>query len=190
MLRSNNLKRISNLERPTLPQVDHSWRRNHSSLIPAWHTTKRGLTAFMFTMMVAPAPRVTGFVGRWPCVLASILITRDPQLSPEASSPAVGFDLPLPADENWPSKNVPSPHELQAHLGMGQSHQAAPPESDVRQPSPQRPKFGSDWNLSRQRQRRKLTAMSNSGTLPFPLDSEGRPKGLLKYGSRVRMKAR
>ena len=151
---------------------------------------KQDLTALTFIMRVAPAPSVTGFVGQCTCVLASMLTTRDPQLSPEASSPAGGFDLALPADENWPSRNLASPLELEAHLRTGQPHQAALAESDLRQPSPQRPKFGSDWNLSRQRQRRKLTAMSNSGTLPFPLDSEGRPKGLLKYGSRVRMKAR
>ena len=151
---------------------------------------KQGLTVLTFIMRVAPAPSATWFVGQCTCVLASMLTTRDPQLSPEASSPADGFALPLPADENWPSKSLTSPLELQAQLRTGQSHQAALPESDLRQPSPQRPKFGSDWNLSRQRQRRKLTAMSNSGMLPFPLDSEGRPKGLLKYGSRVRMKAR
>ena len=77
-----------------------------------------------------------GFVGQCTWVLASMLTTRDPQLSPEASSPADGFDLPLPADENWPSKNLTPPLELQAQLRTGQSHQAALPESDLRQPPP------------------------------------------------------
>ncbi|KAH9995497.1 hypothetical protein BJV77DRAFT_222342 [Russula vinacea] len=110
--------------------------------------------------------------------------------SPERSTPA--DDNLSSADElsdhHCTSKFATSPPELQNQHQerTAPTHQSALPDSDVVQPSPQRPKFGSDWNIPRQRQRRKLTGKS---ALPFPLDAQGRQKGLLKLGSRVRMKA-
>ncbi|KAH9995439.1 hypothetical protein BJV74DRAFT_830097 [Russula compacta] len=95
-----------------------------------------------------------------------------------------GFDYPLSVGD-LPTSSPDS--RVQLREQTGQSHQ---PESDSLSPSPQRPKFGSDWNLSQRRPRRKLTAKSNSATLPFPLDSQGRQNGLLEYGPRVRTKTR
>ncbi|KAF8475173.1 hypothetical protein DFH94DRAFT_114831 [Russula ochroleuca] len=112
------------------------------------------------------------------------------KLSPELSIPADGSDnLSSPGDlsDHWP-KIVTSPPELQIQPRerTGPTHQSAQPDSGLVQPSPQRPKFGSDWNFSQQRPCRKSTGNSD---LPYPLDAQGRPQGLLKLGSRVRMKA-
>ncbi|KAH9976019.1 hypothetical protein BGW80DRAFT_76180 [Lactifluus volemus] len=104
--------------------------------------------------------------------------------SHEASTHAVGLDDTFSGDDlpdNCPSKQPMSPPTQWKR----RSHTADPPEID--HPSPERPKFGSDWNLKGPR---RALARSNSEVLPFPLDAQGRPKGLLKYGSRVRVKGR
>src|SRR6266404_2744119 len=56
-------------------------------------------------------------------------------------------------------------------------------------PSPslrRRPQFSSDWNLPRLRPRKPTDLES----VPFQLDSHGRPRGLLQCGPRVRMKTK
>jgi len=109
--------------------------------------------------------------------------------SPAESLHTDGFDRLSSEDSASPAGSQAHPEEP---IGQSDHQPATLPESDLFPPSPQRPRFGSDWNLSNQRRhRRKMTAKSsNSATLPFPLDSRGRPKGLLKYGSRLRMKVR
>ncbi|KAI0285770.1 hypothetical protein BGY98DRAFT_1092621 [Russula aff. rugulosa BPL654] len=119
------------------------------------------------------------------------------KLLPEVSASADGLnDVPSPGEssDHWPSTSATPPTEFRTQprerVGLTHHQSTARPESDLVSPSPQRPKFGSDWNVSRRFQRRKLTGKSNSATLPFPLDAQGRPKGLLKYGSRVRVKVK
>ncbi|KAI0305833.1 hypothetical protein B0F90DRAFT_929792 [Multifurca ochricompacta] len=107
------------------------------------------------------------------------------QLSPDANTgdPFFAEDLPDPL-----LIHPTSPPGPQARL-QGQADDIVLPEPEKGlSPSPRRPKFGSDWNLPHQPPRK--LAKSNSGTLPFPLDRQGRPKGLLKSGTRVRLKAR
>jgi hypothetical protein len=112
------------------------------------------------------------------------------KLLPEVGSSADGDEL----SDHWPSASAATPRtdfRVQPQERTGLTHQStARPESDLVPPSPQRPKFGSDWNVSRRVQRRKSTGKSNSATLPFPLDAQGRPKGLLTCGPRVRMKVK
>lgn len=119
------------------------------------------------------------------------------QLLPEVSASADGLNnVPSPGElsDDWPSTSAtpPTGFRAQPQEGTGLTHHqsTARPESGLVSPSPQRPKFGLDWNVSRRFQRRKLSGKSNSATLPFPLDAQGRPKGLLKYGSRVRVKVK
>jgi hypothetical protein len=120
----------------------------------------------------------------------------DSQLLPDVSASADDLsNVPSPGElsDHWPSISATFPTEFRAQPQerTGLTHQPTTrPESDLAPPSPQRPKFGSDWSVSRRLQRRKLTGNSNSATLPLPLDAEGRPKGLLRYGPRVRMKVK
>jgi hypothetical protein len=122
----------------------------------------------------------------------------DSQLLPEESASADDLnDAPSPGElsDHWPSTSAMPLTEfrVQRQERTGLTHHSrstARAESDPVSPSPQRPKFGSDWNVSRRLQRRKSTGKSNSAALPFPLDAQGRPKGLLKYGSRVRVKVK
>lgn len=119
----------------------------------------------------------------------------DPQLLPEASTTADGLNnvsSPGEVSDRWPATSATPPTEFRVQAQEQTGLSIAPPERDLVPPSPQRPKFGSDWSVSRRLQlkRRKLAGKTNSATLPFPLDAQGRPKGLLKYGSRVRMKVK
>ncbi|KAI0255955.1 hypothetical protein BJV78DRAFT_585302 [Lactifluus subvellereus] len=126
---------------------------------------------------------------RLPPLLNSLLT----QSLPEASVYADGLGDTFSGDDlpdDWPSKRPTFPPDPQAQLRKqtGQPHTVDPPEQEP-EPEPERPKFGSDWNLRRLRPR-QAQARSTSEKLPFPLDARGRPKSLLKYGSRVRVKGK
>ncbi|KAH9004802.1 hypothetical protein EDB86DRAFT_1990438 [Lactarius hatsudake] len=109
--------------------------------------------------------------------------SEDRKLSPqEESARAPKSDDHISEDEIDSLSSFHSSTQPESQGQAKRSHRSSSSSSS----SLRRPQFGSDWNLPRLRPR-KLAA---SESLPLQLDSRGRPKGLLQYGPRVRVKTK
>lgn len=66
------------------------------------------------------------------------------------------------------------------------------PQPSIPAPAtPQRPIFGTDWNLKPPEKRRRIAPADNRPSTSFPIavDEKGRPKGAVQLGSRQKLKS-
>lgn len=104
-------------------------------------------------------------------------------------------DVDLDSDDNERSSPTPFPsrRETLGWPSLVDMSLQIPPSANMAPTMPTgRPKFGSEWNLKAppsQKTQRKL-ARELSGSLPFLDPKDGKAKGPLQLGSRVKLQKR